>query len=511
MLALLAGVYPIVFYISNNWFIFSASQSLSIFGAFSLFTFLLLAIYYLGLTYVLRKLFSNNSQSLIRQIYVFGSILVLIYLLRYPLREIFDNRLYLSSVIILMALGLGWISPKKQILYINSFLLVLCLVSIGNGLYSILNKGESTSLIKGVEDSDQQKVYDQVKFQIKPNVYYIVPDSYPNQKALMEIFELDNTNMYQQLETLGFRIHHFAFSNYMSTLASISATFGMQHHYYQGNIGNFEFLSSREFIVSEKNPVVRLFKTNGYKIHYVHQRDVMFTKGCSIDLCSPNSFWGEFINILIPSKAQRIKPIANAIGRSSSVSLERILNHIDEISALPNKFFTYIHIFSPDHSLTPAQTPKELSSFREEYFKKLHVANARIIKLVDRILTRDPGAFIILNADHGSWGLGNFDLAQMEVFEGIPDNLIALDHLGVLLAIRWPKNDVPGYSRDIRSNVNLFRHIFAYLSQSQNIMTTKVPDTGFLTKGKGKDSLLMKVINDDGKLLEHMIEISPLE
>jgi hypothetical protein len=335
-------------------------------------------------------------------------------------------------------------------------------------------------------------------------------DGYPNQQGLKEIFGLDNTKMYQRLESLGFSIHHLALSNYRSTLPSISSLLGMQHHFYQGSVGNFELLYSREYIVSEKNPVVRLFKANGYHVHYVHEKDRMFSKGCFIDLCSPNYFLGDFIDILVPQKILALPFIAKVIGRQPAQAMERILNHIDMISTLPMNYFTYIHLQSPSHSPPSKQTPERLASFRKKFPQKIKVANQKITKVVDRILTHDPSALIILNADHGGWGFGAYKYAQMKIFEGVPDELIALDHLGVLLAIRWPEKNAPEYERDIRTNVNLFKYVFAYLSESQDILTTRVPDDGFLTKGYGEEGILMKVVSD-GKILEHMIDMGPLK
>jgi hypothetical protein len=509
-LALLVGVYPLAFYFSNNWFIFAVGRSIFLLGIFALIIFLVLTTYYVGLSWLFRTFFNDGPSRLLQQFYVAGAILALVYLLRHTLKEISGFGLIVSIVLVLMALGLGWISPKKQILHLNSLLFILSILNIGSSIYPMLNTTEASSFIGQGEDESRQKVYDQIRFQKKPNVYYIVPDGYPNQKALKEIYEWDNTKMYQQLETLGFNIQHQAFSNYRSTLPSISALLGMQHHYYRGSVGNFELLYSREFIVSEKNPVVRIFKNNGYQVHYVHEWGMVFAKGCFIDLCSPNSFWGDFIGILLPSRLFRIPVVAEVFGRLPGASMERVLSHINEAYAPPINYFTYIHLNSPSHSPTTAQTREELSKFRQDYFKKIQASNKKITEVVNRILTRDANALIILNADHGGWGFGAFKYAQMKVFEGVPDDVIALDHLGVLLAIRWPESNVPEFNQDIKTNVNLFRYIFAYLSGSQEILTTKVPDHGYLTKGQGKGSILMQVVND-GKILNHMIEIGPVE
>ena len=77
---------------------------------------------------------------------------------------------------------------------------------------------------------------------------------------------------------------------------------GMGHHYYQGRTGNREMVDVRNFIVSNQNPVVHIFKNNGYQVHFVHDKDYLLTGGCLIDFCYPSTFWSEFINILLEHK-----------------------------------------------------------------------------------------------------------------------------------------------------------------------------------------------------------------
>ena len=176
------------------------------------------------------------------------------------------------------------------------------------------------------------------------------------------------------------------------------------------------------------------------------------------------------------------------------------------ISSDNKPYFTYVHIQGPGHSsLSP--TLENLEAFRKKHPKRLQKSNDTIAIFVQAILTKDPGAVIILNADHGAWGLGSYSHAPAEILEGVEDRLIGLDHLGVLLAIRWPGGPTK-YDRNIRTNVNVFRYIFSYLSQSEILLASKSHDHGFLTKGHGLENLLMKVVHD-GKILEDMVEVDP--
>jgi hypothetical protein len=436
---------------------------------------------------------------------------MLSYLLRHTFFKIIENEIYLTIILVSIAFILAWLIPWIQILHFNVFLMILCVLSLGNGLYSIINT-KTNEIYRSAEYGLHLALYDQIRFIETPNVYYIVPDSYPNRAALQEIYDIDNSVFYEDLELLGFKTYHHAFSNYMYTGTSVTSLFSMRHHFYQGSIGNFEMLNAREFIAGKNNPTVDIFKNNGYEVNYIHQNNSMFTRGCYVDLCSPSVFWGDFIDIFVPDKLKSIRLSTRShIGLTHTVDalVPRFLEHVDMISTHPQPHFVYVHMATPNHSSKKQTTVNRLASFRKKFFKKIHVANDIITKFVQHILTTDPNALIIINADHGAWGFGTYRWARKKVFEGVPDDLIALDYLGVLLAIRWPYG-APKHDQDLQTNVNLFRHIFAYLSESEDILATKVPDHGYIIKGRGNRSIVAKAI-DDGEILKHMVEIDTLK
>lgn len=501
-LGVLVGLYPILFYLSNNWFMFKPYQSLVLVGVFALITGVGLSIYYMGLSWIARMLVPRNSERIIDRLFAFLAILVLAYLLRQTFLDMLDYHLFVFLVLAVMIAGLlAWFIPSITIYRVNSILMTLCVVSIGHAFFSIVTT-ETNTLVGGREDLSQQNIYDHVSFSQKPNVYLIVPDAYPNQEALETIYDIDNTEFYKKLEAFGFTLYHSAFSNYMNTLSSMSALFSMKHHLYLGSVGNFELLNSRELITGKHNPVVKIFKKNGYQVHYVHQREYVFMRGCFVDLCEPSVFWGEFLDILIPEKVKSLFQFG--LDRSLAKFEENILRHIETISSRESPHFLYVHIASPNHSFQDQQTIEKLENFREHFDEKLDATNETLSQIVQRILTQDPNALIILNADHGAWGLGAYVWGDNKVLEGIPDNLVALDQLGVHLAIRWP-DGVARYEQDIQTNVNLFRYIFVYLSEIDDILATKAPDNGYIMKSQEKQWRVAEVVRN-GNVREQMVD-----
>jgi len=521
VLALLTGLWPIAFYISNNWFMFEASRSLFIIVTVTSIIWFTLSLFYLVLSWLWRTVFNPSESKAVLRIFVFVSILVMAYLLRrtfLPMAK--DSVIVFIVVLMLMASTVAWFAPRIQIFRLNCVLGILCILQLGMGLNSIIStKLSPTILFDTKEGALRQTLYDQVRFSQKPNVYLIVPDGYPNAEGLKTIFNLDTTDFYEQVKLLGFRIHPSNFSNYMATLASISSLLGMDHHYYRGNIGNFEFLNARKFIVSDQNPVVHIFRNNGYQIHYVHETQWLFSSGCFVDSCWPMLRWSELNEILVAPSLKSIPLLARvteaiAARRVSkddeqarrSEFMQRALEHIDLMSEQHIPHFTYMHMIEPNHSFPGEQTSEQLTSFRKDYVKKIQIANDEILSIVSHIQTRDPNALIIVNADHGAWGYGSFNYTKKEILESTSDDLMALDHLGALLALRWP-DAAPQCDQDLRTNVNVFRCIFSYLTESKDIWATKVPDHSFIERsGRGEQQVVRKAIHD-GEVLRHMVDV----
>jgi ribulose bisphosphate carboxylase small subunit len=196
---------------------------------------------------------------------------------------------------------------------------------------------------------------------------------------------------------------------------------------------------------------------------------------------------------------------ANDYEQILSEFMQRVLEHIDQVSRQQTRHFTYIHSVMPGHSFPGEQTSEQLASFRQEYVRLIQIANGQTLSIVRHILGRDPTALIIVNGDHGAWGNGNFMFTEMRILDSLPENVMALDQVGVLLAIRWP-DGADQYDQDLRTNVNLFRHILYYLSLNTEILLTKVPDDSFILRGSGAKQIVRKVIND-GEVMERQVEV----
>jgi YidC/Oxa1 family membrane protein insertase len=520
--ALLAGLWPIVFYVSNNWYMVEASRIPLIVSTFAAIIGIFLTAWYMALSWLCKRYSHGDAAQVALRSLVFVSIIVMAYLLRRTLLPMVGGNepLFLIGVF-LVASTVGWFTPRLRIARLNLVLGAMILVHVLLGLHAVVaSKSSGMVLFDQMDSAERQAGFDKVQFARTPNVYYIVPDAYPNAEGLKAIFGLEVAGFYEELKGLGFTIYPSVFSNYMSTIASISSVLGMDHHYYRGSIGNFEFLNARKFIVSQQNPVVRIFRNNGYQIHYVHETDYLFSNGCFIDSCSPLGVWGEFREILFArtliasSLFSGVPHSANAgqftesfdeLKQARSEFIERVQEHIESMARQKAPHFTYIHGGRPGHSVPGEQTAEQLADFRKEFVERIRLANAEVMLFVRHILSRDPSALIILNGDHGPWAYGNFNYNEAEILRSVPNDLMTLDHLGVLLAIRWP-NGLAQDARGIRTNVNIFPHVLSYLSGIKGILAAEAADDGYIAQHGGGEKRLCMVIQN-GEILEHLIKL----
>jgi hypothetical protein len=146
------------------------------------------------------------------------------------------------------------------------FQLILALI----GVYTLAPR-----IIKLINYSDAWTVQPDniksVRFVKKPNVYFIQPDGYANFSELRkENYKVDYSKFEEFLMKENFKYYEDFRSNYASTLSSNSATFMMKHHYYNNGTSFSEALNARNIIISD-NAVLSIFKNNNYKTHFISE------------------------------------------------------------------------------------------------------------------------------------------------------------------------------------------------------------------------------------------------
>jgi len=270
--------------------------------------------------------------------------------------------------------------------------------------------------------------------------------------------------------------------------------------------------------------VYRILKENGYYTIYLTNGKTFYfqVKGTYLD---ETDFLLEF-----PSFYLLTQPVLDLNRRLSRHAPDPVVKGIDKFTG---SLFERIQLAiqeglqrdSPIHlgfkggaihtPLAPGYTWRN----REEwiaggrYQEAVKRSRQELKEIVDYIIAKDPQSVIILLGDHGAWRLrkiwtGANNLSELETIlleNGESLQSLADDIFGVLMAIRMPDGAVDisyGYPM---STVNLFRHIFAALSDDAQILKERQPSWSAVGRSwSGRELVLVK----EG-IVQHVFSTEP--
>lgn len=324
----------------------------------------------------------------------------------------------------------------------------------------------------------------------KPDVYYILLDTYARSDRIKTELGYDNTDFIKQLEGVGFYVANCSRSNYNNTHNSIVSSLNMSYLpelYAEGAERDISIPDI--WMLIKPSAVRRNFETLGYKI-VAFDSGFEWTRIDDADLYlqrGKEAYGVQFINpfeqMLMDSTPLKIisdyqgkasfdkylsgtHPQANFIGQE-----EFILDQLPKLAAIDDPTFTFAHIdiphppyvFSLDGYLTdpgywsvPVKGAVDEDHFRSGYIHAIEYIDARILEIVREILSNSEiPPIIILQGDHGYGEGNNFPILNAYYLPGVP----------------------PGKLYPTLSPINSFRLIFNELFGGQYEI---LPDESFL-------------------------------
>ena len=297
------------------------------------------------------------------------------------------------------------------------------------------------------------------KLRRSPNIYYIMTDSYARQDQLLNLFNYDNSPFLGYLKEHGFYVADQAYSNYPETFISLPSSLWMD---YPVTETSQKFSDRHMFysIIQGDNPVVTYLKAHGYAyLHMGSGRWAGSKCGGNEDLCLANN---DELKIAFYS----MTPIAY-FKRTYSITTAASLEQNLDLIAQYQSFFLLAHIHSPhpprtfdtncQQSLGKPNLTLWNKSSKPAYLNDVRCTNQQLRQVLDKILSRDPQAIILLHSDHGTaysvnwrWPL---DQWPRHAFE---------ERFSILMALRLPAECRPTLYPAL-SPVNIFRVTFACL------------------------------------------------
>jgi hypothetical protein len=310
-----------------------------------------------------------------------------------------------------------------------------------------------------------------------PDVYNIILDRYASSLALDEIYDFDNEPFLTQLEERGFSVARRAHANYIKTPLSLGSSLNLDYLDVQALKAAAEDGADREpahRLLSQHLVVPAALKDLGYR--YYHIANWWTPSATNVDADRVFQYEGqdEFSTVLAQTTLLRAfnEPEAAPTDpwdwRVLRAHTDYELARLDEIPTLPGPKFVFAHLLIPhdpyvfdadgsfmDRAQVSAQGQPE------SYRRQLTYTNARMLRLIDRIVAgsgRD--AIIVLQADEGpfperyranEWGFKWREAGDAELEE----------KFGILFAMRVPGANLEGAGfHDGITPVNTFRLIF---------------------------------------------------
>lgn len=331
----------------------------------------------------------------------------------------------------------------------------------------------------------------------KPNIYLFLMESFMNLDDLKELYGIDSAPLRSLIEENDFIIYEPVLSNSAYSLGSMADTLMMTlARAQQSNVNTDVATWARNALGGgQDNAVYRILKENGYKTVYLNTGIpyAYHTKGPYLDetdIAKSPTFVSFFVmlNINMFSSLAKYMIDYGPESKYHGSLMDRVIYAAEEGLKEERPFFICFE-GGADHSpaLGYVGTPEAIDRWRPRYHAAVVKAHCEIDTIIGRLIEMDPNSVIILLGDHGPMAYqGLFDKefrdGDIEGFRRIMDqyNLtvdqVAKEYFSTLMAVRLPGGEKTDISDGmLMSHANLFRHIFAYLSDDKTLLDDRVP------------------------------------
>ena len=446
---------------------------------------LFIALFFAAIIFLITSLIKDDNKLTAIVITFYGFLFftygrIMDILIEFPISgiQIGRNRNLLPFYTLIIIAGTLWIfrsewcrkNLKAITYYFNMLSFVLVMIAV---LTAATNFDWIKLRSKEKVDPKNNSIYNAVpkvsqnkKNSLRPNVYFLIFDSYTSHRVLNEYYSWNDSSVVDALLTRGFSINNNARSNYCYTGASILSTLSMRYlHLDQGFIDSY---NQDNYIGQyyKNNRVMDRFKSLGYDIV-----TNLGNHGWPQNNSKESLISEDFVQLIIHISLLRI--IENQlITDQLRQDILSMLIGIKQFDKPQKPTFMCLHFMIP-HSPFIFQADGSRPKYFESAFTKFEnkvkfveqvkFAGSQIIEIVDSIRQKDKDAIIIIQADHGFGGdedmiyLNRNSLAASTNNREKPPSDYLDQRFGILNALSSPLElGIPEHS----TPVNLFRYFF---------------------------------------------------
>ncbi len=446
IIGLITGLYPFLFYTSNNYFaVNSTGHFLFFFGFFIGIPILVFVLFYL-FTKKINFLKKHKTQILFVLI-----LFTTAFFASYASTLLIKKKFLFSILLVSVALSFKFLHTYKKVLLLILIMSVLPIFKLG---IKIVDTFRADTIIA---------TYNQVKqitFKTTPNIYMIQPDGYVSKQVMEDSLYNFKNSFYDWLESKEYKLYPSFRSNYPASLPSNASLFLMkQHLFFNMTSPDLEMPRARE-IISGNNPVIKTFKNNGYKTYLIVQDDYFQQNHCKQLY--------DYTNIDIKDL-----PYFSSGGENRADVYNDFKKAFADKTDSPRFFF--IEKLLPHHVHFSGEAKNRKEREREEYLAKIKEVNSWLKEMLNFISKNDPNALVIVLADHGGWvGIESYN----EMFQ--TKNKAKINSIfGNLAAIKWNGYLNDNQDAQLISNVNVFKIVFSVLSKDKSLLQTTEDNSSY--------------------------------
>ncbi len=370
-----------------------------------------------------------------------------------------DDQAVLATYLIILA-ALLWMSQSKKVgfgdktIAVNFQAMILPAVLItamlcAMNIFTVAGfETKEAAIVKDLMEKqfpvdENQKVVEQIKKSMNPDVYYIVIDGFANAATLKNLLGYDNSSFIDYLKEKGFYVAEKSCSNHDRTIFSVTSSLNMGlMNPLADKLGATSVDSYVPLKLLRDNRVMKLFKKAGYRILNVCSG---FCATDNIPLADKNlrTGWGTGFNmsLLHLTLIGAFEPYFHLVEDEYANVRLAPFRRVAEITHWPGPKFVLIHcllthppLFFDENGGHLPLSKKLLSApyVKESYVAQLKYSQKKLRELLDAICAADQKAIIVLQSDHGSactdWhDSKQFTIERMRILNAyrVPDRIKA--------------------------------------------------------------------------------------
>ncbi len=469
-IAFICGFYPLVFYVSNNFY---AVNSWGHLGYFILF--------FIGLSmaaFVLLELFFGAFKNLRKfrpQALFISVVMVTAMLMSWAIRLRLQKKVLAVILLASVLLSIKFHDRYRKVAILIGFMALLPFLNCFLKLYEQSKDMPFVEIAADIKD---------IPLKETPNIYLLQPDGYANQVEMAGPLYQHQTDFYNWLLERDYKLYDNFRSNYPASIPSNASMFSMQQHYFGETVfSDLEMPMGRE-VISGQNTVNYILQNNGYQTYFLAQ-DEYFQQ---------NRQFGSYDYYNITLDEIPYFSIGDETVKVLHDDLKEVL-----AKAATQPRFVFVEKLLPHHIHFKAQE-NQVEAERIEYAEKIEEVNIWLKESIQMIEAADPNALIIVLADHGGWvGMTSYPNMFTTTDEG---NIRSI--FSSIAAIKWNGHLKEGYDSELRSTVNLFRVLFANLAQNPRYLEQMEDNSSYnLHRESWYRKSVYQVIDDRGAVVNN--------